>query len=99
MDPLPNFVFLTSTKFPTLVFDPIADCLCTCAKGPIDASLPIVTSVITLWLKSWVRSPIEAFTTRTPLWITQPAPITVCPSSDTPGWMTVSAPICTVSSM
>ena len=67
-------VFLISTKLPTLVLDAIADSLRRCANGPIEASLPIVTSVMTQWLNSCVRSPIVASTMRTPLWITQRRP-------------------------
>ena len=79
-------------------------------RAPIDALVPqvreradatrrspIATSVITQWLRTVTRSPSRELTMRDAAVDLAAAADRSCrPSSDTPGWMIVSAPICDV---
>ena len=95
LDPGPRALFFISTKLPTFAFSPRDEPFRRCAKGPMLAPFATVTSVSTQWLRTVTRSPSRESTIRTPLWISQPTPTDVRPSSDTPGWMMVSAPTST----
>ncbi len=84
-DPGPSTVFFSSTKLPTRASGSSVAPARRCANGPTRARSPIVESVTIEWLYTTTPSPRREFTIRTPACSSQPAPITVSPSIDTPG--------------
>ena len=98
-EPGPSTVFFSSTKLPTRARSRTSASGRRCANGPTRASSAMVAPVITQWLFTATRSPMVESAMRTNAWISQALPTRVRPSSTTPGWITVSVPTTTSSSM
>jgi hypothetical protein len=99
LDPRPILAFFSSTKLPTFAFGPTCDSGRRWQNGPSVAASSITDSLKTQYGKSVTRSPTRHELKWLPTPMTQSLPIADCPSMTTWGWIVVSGPTVTVSSM